>query len=247
MTSKVERAEKHICELEELLTEKRPFKYVWEYNARTGENATFAQRDETVIVEAAGIAADALHNLRSALDHAYWAIVSPFATTPSQERAIQFPFSATADRLVEGIRNRLALRVSQNFFDELVAIAPHGEPGGNEILYAVHHFNGIDKHRQPIPLADYKRITSIELAKQIDNFPPGLFMDVNLGKARRDIVWHSFPMCWLSEHCIFQKELDVPVEIVIELGLKQPVLMLDTLRAMVTEVENTIRRIRAAA
>lgn len=247
MISKISRAMGFISELEELLTEKRPFKYVWEFNARTGENSTYAEKDEAVVIEAASIAADAIHNLRTALDHAYWQIVSPFATNAKEERAIQFPFSETKARMEDGIKNRLANRVSQKFFDELVAINPHGELGGNSLLYAVHHFDGVDKHRKPIPLGEYKLVKFSEVAKQVDGFPGSLFGELRAGMNHRDIAWQTFAMPWVSEHYIFKKELKVPVQTIFDMGHGHRAPMSETLRSMALEVESTILRIQNAS
>src|SRR5260370_25078399 len=72
---KIERATKHIEELNELLRKTRPFSYTIETNAKTGERSAFPKRNEAAINAVALIIGDIVHNLRSALDHAYWVIL----------------------------------------------------------------------------------------------------------------------------------------------------------------------------
>ena len=66
---KVDRAAKHVVDLNELFRKNRPFAYVIQTNTQTGERSTFAKHDETVINQAAVICGDVVHNLRTALDH----------------------------------------------------------------------------------------------------------------------------------------------------------------------------------
>jgi hypothetical protein len=127
---KVQRALEHISELNQLFQKKRPFTYILETNVKTGQRATFAKTNELVVDAAALICGDAIHNLRSALDHAYWEIVSPFASTDSERERLQFPFSKTAARLVRNVEQRLANKVSPSFFQAILDLKPHGEKGG---------------------------------------------------------------------------------------------------------------------
>ena len=148
----------------------------------------FAVKDEAVVGQAASIAGDILYNLRAALDHAYWEVVSPFAATPKEQQAIQFPFTETAARLDAVVRSKFADRVSPSFFQAIINLKPHAEPGGNELLYLVHQFNKIDKHRMPIPTADFKKITSKIIQKQVPDFPPGYY-NCSFGMNNKDAVW----------------------------------------------------------
>jgi hypothetical protein len=189
---KIERAAKHVDELNELFREKRPFSYVLETNTQTGERATFAKKNETVIADAANIAADIVHNLRTSLDQAYWQIVSRVVVTPREQRAIQFPFSETAARLDEAVKNRLANRVSPAFFQCLIDLKPHGEAGGNELLYLIHSLDAVDKHRFPIPMGNYARISSAMIRQQVPDFPASI-INVGFGQNRRDVAWRLPP------------------------------------------------------
>src|SRR4051794_21868669 len=78
--AKVERAEKHINELRDLLLafrEKDPYGLVGETDSATGERVgRFRERVPTPVEEISLIAGDALHNLRSALHLLYCELVT---------------------------------------------------------------------------------------------------------------------------------------------------------------------------
>jgi hypothetical protein len=251
--SKVGRAERHVDELAELFREKRPFSYVLSTNTKTGERATLAKKDEAVVNEAANIAADIVHNLRTSLDHAYWEIVSPHAHNAKEERTIQFPFSETSARLAEAIKSRLADRVSPAFSQTLMDLKPYGEPGGNEMLYLVHQLDALDKHRFPTPMGNYTRLSSDIIRRQVPDFP-AIMVDCHFGMNDRDVVWRVPPMSWaarkkagLLTHPVLEQELNVPVEIVFGAGSKaimRPVI--PTSRALVDVTKDAIQAIRGS-
>lgn len=255
---KVDRALKGVGELGRLVRERRPFTYVVETNTRTCERATFAKKNRPVVDEAAILCGEIVHNLRSALDHAYWEIVSQFATSKREEKNIQFPFCESATRVEEILKRRLADHVSTRFFEALVDLRPHGDPGGNELLYLVDELDILDKHRLLIPTGDYTRLSSKDLTSQIPDFPQNLkLIDSHFGSNHRDIGWRT-PRYILSQIDLgaprpptlheFEKELDVPVGIVFTTGkdqLSRPVI--PTLNAMADVTRETIKIVRAAA
>jgi hypothetical protein len=253
---KIDRAMKHINELNELLKESRPFTYVLETDIYRGLRATYAKRNEPIIGHVAAITADAIHNLRSALDHSYWEIVHVVATTEREARKIQFPFSETAAKLDEAVKNRLADRVSTAFFQTLIDLRPHGEEGGNELLYIIHSVDIIDRHRLPIPAVDYTRISSDIIRQQFPDFPLA-FREFHFSMNPRDFVWKISPagidrtqigIIRPPTTTLFEKELNVPVDIVLEVGPpleKQPVVPL--LHKLVDVTRTTIKSIRDAA
>jgi len=254
---KIDRASKGVRELNKLFRERRPFTYVVETNTHTCQRATFAKKNKAVIDEAAILSGEIVHNLRSALDHAYWEIVAPFAAGKREEKKIQFPFCETAARLEETVKSRLADRVSPRFFKALVDLKPHGEAGGNELLYLVDELDILDKHRLLIPTGDYTRIPEASIRAQIPDFPTNIGIDgAVFGNNRRDIGWDT------SRHILsqidlgmprpptlnqFEKEIDVPVDIVFVIGKKRPSRpVIPTLDAMVDVTRETIKIVRAA-
>jgi hypothetical protein len=252
---KLKRASKRIDELNAFLREERPFTYVVQTDTITGQRATLAKKNETIADEAAAIAGDAAHNLRSALDHVYWSIVSPFATTPKERRAVQFPFSERADRLEEAVKNRLANRVSDRFFRAICGLKPYAENGGNRPLYLIELMDIPDKHRALIPVGDYTRLSSDIIRRQVPDFPPGI-ENCSFGSNRRDVVWRNpgpFAADQLGELVpptthMFEKKLNVPVEIVFaigELNFRGP--LVPILNKLVDVARETIGVMRDAA
>lgn len=251
---KLERASERISELSELLREKRPFRYVVETNTITRQRATYAKKNEAVIDRASIIAGDAAHNIRTALDHAWWDIVSPHVEGERALKAVQFPFSETAARLKEAVANRLAKRVSVRFFDAVVALKPHGEAGGNRLLYLIDQLDIPDKHRTLTPTADYTSVAGGMLRQQLPDAPSFIGL-ISLSGNRRDFSWPlgNIPRETLGEiiaptHFMFEKELDVPVEIVFAVGapdFRGP--LIPTLNQLVDVAKDTIKALKKAS
>jgi hypothetical protein len=245
---KIDRATKHISELSELFEKERPFTYVVETNTNTRRRSTFAKENKSVINRAALMCGDSIHNIRSALDHAYWSVVSPFATNDRERRSVQFPFSESAARLDESIKNRLANRASDTFFKALLALKPHGEAGGNELLYLIHRLDVVDKHMLLIPTADYKRITSFIIQKQVPDFPSGMFYG-GFGQNGRDVEWPMSPTqpIPIGALAVFEQELDVPVDVVFQTTETGDVRhVVPTLHQLVDVAKKTIHIMRSA-
>jgi hypothetical protein len=252
---KLDRAAERVAELNELFRKKRPFAYVLETNTKTGQRATYAKENEAVVASAALISGDAAHNIRSALDHAYWEIVSPVGTTEKERRAVQFPFSKTAARLEEAVKKRLAHKVSPRFFDAIMGLKPHGEVGGNRLLYLIDQLDAPDKHRVLTPMANYARLSTNELRKQIPDIPSGYQFEIEVSANARDLCWHTgnFDRSDLGTPvppttCVFEKELNVPVDIVFAVGTAdQSVPAIPTLNQLIDVAKKTVRVLAAAA
>ena len=251
---KIDRATQHITELSGLFLKRKPFTYVLETDILTGERATFAKKNKLVVDEASGISGDIVHNLRSSLDHAYWKIVSPFAGTQAEKKAIQFPFSKTKGKLKEAISNRLADRVSPTFFKALLDLQPHGEPGGNELLYMIHELDIIDKHQFPIPTGNYSEITGDIMQRQIPDFPFSGSGANTVSFTGRDVSWttRQIPPGTLGDikppttH-IYEKVLDVPVEIVFQPRSDgEPRPLISTLNQLIEVARTTVLVIQDA-
>jgi len=250
-TLKIERSSEYIQELNELFREKHPFVFVVETDTKTRKRAAFIKHDEAIICRAAAISGDIVHNLRAALDHAYWKIVSPFATSPKEERSIQFPFSKTAAGLEEAVKNRLADRVSASFFKALIDLKPHGNDGGNKLLYLIHEMDAIDKHRLLIPTCDETRLPYDQIKRILPDFPFGAsegarftgcnfkwtvpFLPADIGDLKPP-----------TTH-VFEKEVPVPIEIVFAVPSplnRYPVI--PTLNKLVNVARETIKIVRSA-
>jgi len=215
---KIRRAEKHYDELSSLFRKSKPFKYFLETNCKTGDKATFAKRDEDVANDAAIIIGDIIHNLKSALDHAYWNCTEKFAKSDGERKAIQFPITSTEKALRESVLPGLPSRVSDSFAKALESLKPYRE-GGNKLLCAIHDLDVLDKHKLLIPTGNFTKITSVMIQRQVPDFPAGI-MHAGFGNNYRDVAWKASPMTWTQRRKekippsnIIKKELDVPVEI----------------------------------
>ncbi|HEV2630133.1 MAG TPA: hypothetical protein VGV41_15980 [Pseudolabrys sp.] len=241
---KIDRAANHARELIKLLNENRPFSYVLETNTQTRKRATFAKKNEAVVMEAAVICGDIVHNLRTALDHAFWQIVSPYVSE-HEERTVQFPFCREPHRLDTAIEQRFANRVSTRFVDALRSLRPHTNKGGNHYLWFVHEFDLGDKHRLLIPIGDYTFLSGADIRRQgVPDFP--FHAQVHFGENERDVTWDytgPIPSDRLgspssSAPHLFERELQVAVEAVFPIRVE--------INRPLTPVIQTINRMRLA-
>ena len=252
---KIDRASEHINELNELFNKERPFYLSVQTDTQTRERIMRPKQDEAVTNKTALIVGEIVHNLRSALDHAYWEIVSPLCTTTTEIRSIQFPFCAKADRLDSVIQQRLAHYVGTGFYCGIRKLLPHGEPGGNELLYMIDELDILDKHKLLIPTADQAELSG----KVLRQFVPDCPFDFGKGK----IFFTSCVFSWkyqgtlssdqlgqiqIPSYYIFERKLDLPVDVVFNvrpLGKRYPVI--PTLNALIDTTRKTIELMKATA
>ena len=242
---KINRAKERVQELSAFLKKNRPFVYVHQEDYQTGNASTFAKRNETLTDQVALICGDIIQNLRTALDHAYWDIVSHVAPNKRAAKAIQFPFSETEARLEEAVKNRLAHKVSGKFFDAIMTLKPHGENGGNELLYAIDRLNVAEKHRELTPIGDYTQIDSAMIQRQVPGFPH--IGSATFGMNGRDVVWPVCrPLGVLGR--VIERELDVPVAIVLPIGSTgESTSAVSFLNRLIDTAHQTVTDIRDAA
>ena len=217
---KLKRAEKHHAELAQLFKKSKPFGYYLEMNCKTGKRAIFAKRNEDIANEAAVIIGDVLHNLRAAIDHAYWNCTEKYAKSDGERRNIQFPITSTETALKDSVLPSLPSRVSQEFVHALESLKPYRD-GGNLPLCAIHDLDVVDKHKLLVPTGNFTKIDSTMIQRLVPDFPSGI-MNGGFGNNYRDVVWPVKPMTWsqrrkakIPPSNIIEKELDVPVEIVL--------------------------------
>jgi hypothetical protein len=217
---KIRRAEKHYLELLCLFQKQKPFRYFLETNCKTGERCTFAKRDDGVSDSAAIIIGDIIHNLRAALDHAYWQCTEKHSKSDGERKKIQFPIISTEKAFRESELPGLPSRVSISFVKALESLKPYRE-NGNKLLCAIHDLDVLDKHKLLVPTGNFTKITSAMLQEQVPDFPAGI-INCSFGSCYRDVVWKIKPMTWTERRkakipCsnIIERELDVPVEIVL--------------------------------
>lgn len=245
--SKIARARELTDEVYVLLAKNPPYSYCLETDISSGKRATFAKLNEEALDKVVIRCGEILHNLRSALDHAYWEAVSPHIDDSSKHGAIQFPFAKDKSKLDAAIKSRLAHKVSNDFYLAIEGLKPHAGDGGNTLLNLVHEINIVDKHKFPTPVGDFTRISSEQICKQVPDFPMGMVNCV-FGQNFRDVAWsvRFFDVKNIGEltpksDSIFHKEIDVPIELMF--SIKQPLFhapVIDTLQKMTNEIERIL-------
>jgi hypothetical protein len=159
---KVDRAHKHISDLENAMADFRhngpvPFQIPHEDNTQTGERTFYLSVNREIPVEWSALIGDICQNLRSALDHLAWHLVTSSPVTPkAKEKDIYFPIFESASEYkakkmtkIKGMTDA-AIRA----IDEVEPYyRPEIEPGiGKGVqLFCLHEINRLDKHRLLIP------------------------------------------------------------------------------------------------
>lgn len=261
---KIQRATKHIDELNELLRKTRPFALVVKTNTQTGERLVTTKKRETVVRELAIICGDAVHNLRCALDHAYWEIISPHCTTDKERRLVQFPFTSKASELYKTLHDALASRGGTGFYSVMRKLRTHGEEGGNEMLFLVRESDNLDKHRLLVPAINNTKVALDRLFDAVPDMPhirqsngrlPMQAKQIFLEFGDANFIWTNMtvPRDQLGDIvpgslCLFERELNVPVEIVLQIRAQTDrYAMARTLDQMASAVTEAIRLMREGA
>ena len=96
------------------------------------------------------ITGDAVHNLRTALDYAWMAVLAALKLTPT--KYTKFPFGDTFEALNKTLSERKIDRTSPALFEKLVTdIQPYC--GGNDLLWTLHRADITDKHKLLLPVS----------------------------------------------------------------------------------------------
>ena len=244
--NKIRRARELIAEISNYLVTEPPYGYFLKTNTTTLEKSIFSKVNEKsfdIVVTRCG---EIIHNLRSALDQAYWQAVRPHVEE-KHEKAIQFPFSKDIDSLGATIKSNLAHKVSNEFYSAIASVKPCAGQNGNTLLYLIHKINIEDKHKFPINAGNLTKLSSARIRKIIPDFPLNI-ENLSLSNSEIDVVWRGFlvhpyfigdavpPTTYL-----FHKKIDIPVDIIFilpELNSEAPVV--ETLKDMTNEVERVL-------
>lgn len=214
---KLNRAKKHIEELQILIQTKPPYVYVADTDWPRRQRYLQARKVDDAAAEVSLLCGDAIHNMRAALDHAYWSRVSPFALTDGERRKLQFPFCRDAARLPQILKERLADRVSPAFVAALSKLNPV-KGGENDIaLYLIDELDIEDKHKLLIPLGDSKILQASEIRRQVPDFPLIFGGEIGLNMNPRDIGW-DLPQSASSVMTAFATtKLNVKIDVLLNL------------------------------
>jgi hypothetical protein len=154
---KIKRANKHIFDLNKLLTEfvaSDFYRVSTEFNPNTGKHGIKVElkpmSDETAL-----FVGDAIHNLRSALDFMVCEIVGI-----TDNREIKFPFCGKRSEL-EGTVNKGPIQAAGSIICDLIINTIKPYRGGNDLLYALHDLDIIDKHRLLLPVISVLSISNV--------------------------------------------------------------------------------------
>ncbi len=253
---KIDRASEHIDNVNLMLKEKRPFRYIIETEVSSGRRSLKAECDQAVVDALSVRYGDAIHNLRSALDHAYTAVFRNLVLSDGERRSIQFPFSETAARLEKACRNRQAHKISPQFLDAMIAIKPHGEAGGNELLYFMHSLDLPDKHAHVVPVVYQVELDAVKWRELVPDFPKmfsGIISVSNNGD--EDFSWYDKLLSlyeWVKagspETPKLKQEINIPVDILFE-GRREgdAMLVVPTLHDFVKVTQNVVSIIESFA
>lgn len=144
---KIKRAEHHINDLNRQINAflaERPFKLFYFMRPKAGEGTIGTKTEKSIPEEFAMIIGDAAHNLRSALDHAMFALCSK----SESPWLVEFPFSREPERMEAAIKKGQVWCAGEKVVEAVRKLQPHG--CGNPILWGLASLNNRDKHRLPV-------------------------------------------------------------------------------------------------
>jgi hypothetical protein len=157
---KVDRAQKHIIDLEletrRFWRDPSPYEIVPEDNLDTGERTYYLRVHKEIPSEFCALIGDIAQNLRCALDHLAWHLVTTSPVSPkAKEKNVYFPIFKTASEYREGKMKEME-GMTQAAIDAIDDVKPYcwlDTVGiGTPPLYWLSVINIQDKHRLLIPV-----------------------------------------------------------------------------------------------
>ena len=143
--AKIERANNHLSDLDaacRAFCDTQEDQVSSSVNPNTGELTYYGPPDRDVPMEIAIVAGDAVHNLRSALDHLAYQLVLANGNKPN--RKTDFPIFKDASDYEKNCVERTE-GMSQKALARIGEAKPY--KGGNDTLWRLHKLDIIDKHR----------------------------------------------------------------------------------------------------
>jgi hypothetical protein len=160
---KIERAERHIIDLEttiEAFRRRDPNPVTIEDDHERGVRRLNIEIREVVPYEIGLIVGDAVHNLRSALDIMICDVAALFG---DDSRKARFPFAEEADALESVFRPEVK-KLPADILAMIKALKPY-KKGGDKKLRGLHDLDVLDKHQVIITTADRVIIDHSEVGK----------------------------------------------------------------------------------
>jgi hypothetical protein len=231
---KVERAKKHISDLEvgiQAFRDSQPYTIEIKPNPKTGENVHYISSIREIPSVIAVTTGDILYNLRAALDHLAYQLAWVKGT---RDKGIlgrtYFPIFDSAKKYKTGKSGKVE-GLSQAAIDAIDATEPY--KGGNDTLWQLHRLNIIDKHRIILAVANilegigYDTRVRRQMIKGIYESSGHTISEDEIKRASRSMLVKPFLHPPLKAGDIltrdpFKREADDDVYFVIEVTLDEP-------------------------
>jgi hypothetical protein len=160
--AKIKRAKKHIADLDAAIksfNNSNPHRIGTKDDPQTRQKVFYLAETAEIPTDVALIAGDALHNLRSALDHLAMQLhlAGKFRPNVAADK-IEFPFWKSAEGYKAGFSGVIK-GSAKGVEDAIDALKPY--QGGDDDLWAIHHLDIIDKHRLLLAAVCRNPLTSI--------------------------------------------------------------------------------------
>lgn len=159
---KIERANKHIADLDSRITafsETDFYTLVVDKDPKTLGSILRVHATAAIPADFSLIIGDAIHNARSALDLAWYEIIST-RLPHLLDSHTKFPFKRSRDELIATLEGRKIGEAFPLLFESLVnTIKPY--PTGNDSLMALHDLDIADKHRLLLPVMQVGALTGV--------------------------------------------------------------------------------------
>ncbi len=156
VSSKMHRAWDHIQEVDCIIqpwVNSNPWAISTERNSKGRPERLVFRLNSQVPAKAGPVIGDAIHNIRSALDHL--AAASAIRAGRSA-KGVYFPIVKDAAAIEAAIRDKLR-KCPEAFRDFVADLKPY--KGGNDALYVLHHLDIIDKHQVLSPIGAGSKVT----------------------------------------------------------------------------------------
>ncbi len=148
VTLKVERAEKHVSDLDSEIRaflKANPYKVAAKHDPNTRKLAYYVASVDPTPDCLPLLAGDAIQNLMSALDHlAYQIVCCDTGDHPPNPNWIYFPIADSVEKYEAKKRGKIE-GARQETFEAIDALKPY--KGGNDPLWILYRLNNIEKHR----------------------------------------------------------------------------------------------------
>jgi len=171
---KVERADKHISDIEQRLSSSQDAYYLsLHVNASTGKQfVLYSLTEKYIRAQLALMIGDAIHNLKCALDIA-WADTVQRLSPAGYNPEIKFPVRNNRHEL-ESVLQKTGKILPESSLFKFMVESVKSYQGGDADIWAIHRLDIHDKHHLLIPVLNVLSIDGVELQQdngQVDCLP----------------------------------------------------------------------------